>query len=241
MNKILYKNKYDFILPFGSMCSISLLLRDNGFRSKSSFFDWITSNFFGNIELVNNSFLDCFNKDFLVQNFKEQPQLITNTKYNFTYTHIFNPKETFDRQKNCVKKHIDKTIDNFYSCIKSDALLIYYCRDKKEQDKIIESIDVILSFCSKHKVDFAFIFNNPVENFFPFFYVVTEYNNKHHPFEDSVSYPLEGPEIDKLLKWLECKFDETKRKSNLKYKHKDSLVIRIKRKLQSKQKNRLLL
>lgn len=241
MVKYVYKEKYDYILSFGSMCSTSLFLRKNGFRSKSCFFDWLTSDFFGNMDAVNHDFEDYFSKRYLIQRFKDYPHLVTNERYGFTYSHVFNPKETFAKQEAKVKARIQRSIDSFKMCLKQNTLLVYYCRSDEEQNRILDSVEIIKTFCKKHKVDLVFIFNNVVSAAFPFLSFVVPYNNVHHPFEDSVSYPIEGEESEKLLKWLGCRYDQKQKEANLRYKHKTPLFVRLKNKIQKNRRNKLII
>ena len=230
---------YNNIVSFGCMCSLALYLRKTGLRSSSCFFDWITSNLKNNIELVECNFKDFFNEQYFKQEFDGYPHLITNTKYNFVYTHVFNPKETFEKQRNSVKKNVQKKINNFERSISDKCLLIYYSRSIDENNWIKENQNLISSFADKYNCDFLFVLNFDITGEFIFPKFVIPQNNIHKPNGGGVSYPF--VDTDDLTAYLISHYDEKKRKKNLKYKLSDPFLLRLKRRLERSKKDKLVI
>ena len=230
--------RYKNIAPFGCMCSLALHLRKIGLRSSSCFFDWLTSDLAHNMEIVDNDFNDFFNKKYFKQEYPDYAHLITNTKYNFVYSHVFNPKQTLDKQYESVKKRVQRGIDNFKKALSDDCLLIYYSRSKKETDWIRDNQDKIKAFCLKHRCDITFVLNFDIDGPFIFPKYIIPQNNIHKPIGGGVSYLFEKTE--KLDEYLLSVFDPEERQKNLRHVSKESLFIRIKRKLYSFRKDRLV-
>ena len=219
------------------MCSCALFLRKHGFRDVSCFFDWLTSYFFENIKLIENDFGDVLNSKFFIQEYTDNPHLVTNTKYKFVYTHVFDPKTTYTKQKTKVEKYINKRIANFKKTFSDNSLLVYYCRDLEEQKKIENSTERIIDFINKFNTNIIFIFNNKVEADFPFKTFVIPYNNIHKPIGGEVSYPFEGGDTDELIDWLTERYDESKILKNKKYKKRRNLFVSLINKLKRNKKN----
>lgn len=229
---------YNNIVSFGCMCSTALYLKKIGVRSSSCFFDWLTSDLKHNMELVDSGFKDFFETKYFKQEFPGYSHLITNTKYNFVYTHVFNPKETMKKQYKRVKKHIQKSIDNFIKSINDNCLLIYYSRSKEECEWIKHNESAIHDFCSRHNCDMTFVLNFDIGNNFQFKKIVIPQNNIHKPNGGGVSYPFECTE--ELDSFLISHYDENKRLKNINFKSHRSIIGALKHKLQSKKKDRLV-
>ena len=221
--KIEYKEKYNHIISFGCMCSCALFLEKYGFRDASYFFDWLTSNIFGNIEVIENDFAVVTNATFFKQEYDDYPHLVTHEKYGFIYTHVFDTKTTYVKQSKQVNKYISKRIQNIKNALLNNSLFVYYCRDKEEQKQIEKSANKILEFSQKYNVDILFIFNNEVSSSFPFKSFVIPYNNTHYPIGGDVSYPFEGGDTEEIVSWLTQRYDETLRNKNLQFKRKRNL------------------
>ncbi len=221
--EVCYKDKYNHIISFGCMCSCALFLRKNGFRDSSYFFDWLTSDFFNNLFVVENDFTDVLNAKFFVQEYSNFPHLVTHKKYKFIYTHVFDTKQTYLKQQKRVEDYINKRISNFKNALSDNTLLVYYCRNKDEQHKIENSVDTIKQFVKQCGADIVFVFNNELSTSFPFKSFVIPYNNIHHPIGGEVSYPFEGEGTEQLIKWLDGRYDQTKKSNNLKFKEKRNI------------------
>ena len=209
-----YKNKYEHIVSFGCMCSCARFLQINGFRSTSSFFDWIDSNIEANIKIVRNNFADVLNRKYLAQKYPTAKNCITNTLYNVTFVHLFDAYKTFDEQYQDVKTKSDIYISRFKQMINESLLLVYYCRSVDEQNWIIKNQKEIKKFCSDFNVDVAFIFNKSIDNeFFDFKSFIIPVNNIHKPFGGAVSWPFE--QTDEIVSWLSDKYDLNKKNQNI--------------------------
>ena len=111
-----------------------IIIKTNRTRESSGFFDWLNSSLSASMKIIENSFTDILNIDFLSQDFAEQPRIVTNTFYGFSFVHLFNPKKTFDAQKKKAELYIKKQIENSRRALESgECLCIYYCRDINEQ------------------------------------------------------------------------------------------------------------
>jgi len=129
------------IVSFGCMCSTALFLKKNGYRSFSSFFDWLDGGLFEYIKVVNNDFKDVLNYKFLVQKFTDFPQIITNVFYNFSFVHLFDERKTFRKQIKNISKKCSKQINNFKKALSSkNLILVYYIRKKK---KLVKSKKIL--------------------------------------------------------------------------------------------------
>lgn len=239
MDKIVYKDEYNHIISFGCMCSCAIFLKKNGFRDASYFFDWLTSDFFHNLEIIKNDFNDVNNSAFFKQEYDGYPHMVTNEKYGFIYTHVFDTKKTYEKQKKGVDAYINKRIKNTKKAISDNALLLYYCRDLEEQRKIEESSDLIKDFSKRFSLDFAFVFNNAVNDKFPFKSFIIPYNNIHYPIGGGVSFPFENGDLEKLIDWLKGKYNSEKIAKNLKHKTKKNYFKAIINRLNKHKKNRL--
>lgn len=240
MKKMLcYKEKYSNIVSIGCMCSTALYLRSIGVRSCSSFFDWVDGNLKNNIELIENSFSNLFDRDLLVQKFDGCPHIVTNTKYGISFVHLFDPKKTFDKQYSKIKKETDKRIQNFYDSLKNNCLLVYYCRNKEEAKWIKNNQELLVNFCLKHQCNFIFIFNDKTIKLESFKSFVIPANNIHIPFGGPVSYLFE--ETSELDEFLISHYDPEKRKQNLAYHPRKHIIRHIKAKLSKHRKDKLVL
>ena len=204
---------YNNIVSFGCMCSTALYLKKIGVRSKSCFFDWITSDIKNNLLLVNNKFDDFFNKTYFRQDYKGYSHLVTNTKYNFVYSHVFDSKKTLAKQYNSVKKRVQKSIDNFLLSLNDSCLLVYYSRSEVENKWIVDNQESIKDFCKTYGCDIIFVLNFEIDVDFAFPTFVIPQNNVHIPNGGGVSFPFTNTEaldayliehypIDKLQKNL---------------------------------------
>jgi len=232
---------YENILLFGCMCSTAIFLRKNGFRSFSSIFDWVDSDLFINIELVENGFKDLLRKEDLSQPFGNFPNVITNTKYNFSFPHWFDIKKTFEGQIVQLSSEVQHKIERFYSTLRNGScLLVYYSRFKEDQERILDSSELIDSFCRKYGCDFLFIFNFEVRKPFKYPFFVIEQNNVHNPYGGPVSFPFEPEE--QIVSYLNERFSAEQKAHNLahsKSKKRKYLFGRIINKLHSLRKNKL--
>ena len=235
--KVEYKEKYNHIISFGCMCSCALFLKKFGFRDSSYFFDWLTSNIFGNIETIENDFKDVTNPGFFKQEYTDYPHLVTHTKYGFIYTHVFDAKTTYSKQSKQVNKYTFKRIQNFKKSLLDNSLLVYYCRDAEEQKEIEKSVNKLIEFTQKYSVDILFIFNNKVGSSFPFKSFVIPYNNIHYPIGGEVSYPFEGGDTEDMVSWLTSRYDENLRNKNLQFKRKRNVFKAVIRKLKQHKQN----
>ncbi|MCR5308538.1 MAG: papain-like cysteine peptidase [Bacilli bacterium] len=226
------------IVPFGCCCGPATLLKRNGLRNKSCFFDWLDGNLFSYIDVVNNNFEDVLNVTYLVQMF-DNPSIILNKRYNFSFVHLFDRKKTFSEQIYAVQSKVSKQIKNFKECLNGDSLLLYYCRDRNEMLEIIERQQDILKFSDYYKTSFVFVFNYEPKSSFCFKYYVVPQNNTHFPFGGGVTSPFICEDLEKYLISI---FDENIRKQNLKWKDPEkNLINRIKRKIYSFKKDKLII
>lgn len=238
--QLTFSNKiYENVVSFGCMCSLALYLRKLGLRSASCFFDWITSDIKNNMMLVNNNFSNFFDKELFKQQYPGYAHLITNTKYNFVYSHVFNPKETLEKQYSSVKRRVQKSINNFNKSIKNNCLLVYYSRDFNEINWIFNNQKIIDEFVKKNGCDILFIFNFDINGKFIFPKFIIPQNNIHKPNGGGVSFPFENTE--EIDAYLLSHYDPKRRMKNLKHRSHVSIYSRIKRRLQSKSCDKLII
>lgn len=216
-------------------------LKKNGYRSFSGIFDWVDSDLFRNIELVENGFKDLLLKKILAQPFAGYPNVVTNVKYNFSFPHWFDIKKSFEKQITNLSLRIDRKITRFYETIKKGScLLVYYSRFKEDQDKILNSSDLIASFCQKYGCDFLFIFNFEVEKAFDYPFFVIKQNNVHKPYGGPVSFPFDPEEP--IIRFLDQRFSSEQKSINLTYANRRKPFLkRIYNKLHSLRKNHLVI
>lgn len=219
------------------MCSVALYLKKIGVRSCSSFFDWNDSCLRDNIRIVDSNFRDVLNPCFFKQLYPEHPHIVTNTKFNLSYVHTFNPKRSLNNQIESVKKNVNKRINNFINSLNDNCLLVYYSRTTDENNWIKDNQHLIECFCSKHNCDILFVLNNDIDGEFLFPKFVIPQNNIHKPFGGDVSYLFE--ETNELDEYILSRYDENKRKQNLAFKHKKSIFKKIISRFESRKKNRL--
>ena len=228
---------YNHIVPFGCMCSLTLYLRDAGFRSESLFFDWVDSNLKDNITLVNSNFLDFFNESYFTQNYKNEPHIITNKKYNLSYVHVFDRKVTFGRQYKKAKQYLEKRVMRFKEALKDKCMLLYYCRKRDEASWIENNQQLIEDFCKDNDCDIVFITNYKINNL-NFFQFLIPSNETHKPFGGEVSFPFEKTEeIDSFLR---KHFDNKQMLMNLSFKPKRHVLEKIILRMKKLRKDRLV-
>ena len=238
-NQQVYKDKYSNIVSLGCMCSTALYLKKIGVRSCSTFFDWLDGNLKGYLEIIENNFDDVLNKDLLVQKYESAPHIVTNKKYDVSFVHLFDSKKTFSSQEKYVKKYVKKHIDNFVRSLNNYCLLVYYCREKNEEDWIQNNQELLVKFCEQHHCDLIFVFNNKEVklNSFKSFFVPT--NNIHKPFGGPVSYLFE--DTAELDAFLISHYDPEQRKKNLQFKPRKHVLRSLMTRLSSHKKDKLVL
>lgn len=229
---------YNHIVPFGCMCSLTLYLRDAGFRSESLFFDWTDSNLKDNIALVRNDFNDFLNESLLTQDYKDQPHIITNTKYNLSYVHVFDRKTTFCRQYKKVKKYLERRIVRFKKALSDKCMLLYYCRKPDEAIWIGNHQQFIEAFCDEFNCDIVFIVNDKIDNLNYLQFVIPS-NETHKPFGGKVSFPFE--KTDEIDSFLSLHFDCGKRANNLSFKPKKDIFKKAIGRIKNLQRDKLVL
>lgn len=238
MNQLISK-KYNNIVSVGCMCSTALYLRKIGVRSKSCFFDWVNIKCFEDvIKIMNDNFADCLNINFLKQNFPDSPHIVTNTKYNIDFVHLFNSKLTFKKQFKSVNDKVKRSIKNLKDSLSDSCLLIYYARAKDDIIWIQTHQKNIKSFSEKYNCDLYFVFNFECTQKFDFKNIVIPQNNIHKPFGGGVSFPF--TETKDLDDFLISHFDKDKRSKNLKFKEKKSIFVRIRNLIFRIRKNKLI-
>lgn len=243
MGSYVYKKHYDYVASFGCMCSCAIFLRQNGFRSKSTFFDWLDSGIKENINILQKDFVLLLDKNYLSQKYPNELNCVYNSLYNITFVHLFDIYKTFDEQYEKVIAKVEKSIANFKTMLTKSLLLVYYCRKKEEQGWIVENQEFLRSFCMNYKVDIIFVFNyNNIPQDFIFAYFVIPFNNTHLPFGGGVSYPFTNCQA--LMEWIKDKYNEDDLKLNLLFEiktKKRSKVSRWKNIINKFRKKRLIL
>lgn len=232
------EKEYKSIIPFGCMCSVALHLNKLGLRSKSAFFDWLTSDIQSNMKVVDDDFTDFFNAKYFRQDYQQHPHLVTHTKYHFIYSHVFDAKRSLKRQYHYVQRNVQRSIDNFKALLNNKpSLLLYYSRDEKEITWICENQDLLAVFAKRHECDLAFVFNYPAKEGFSFPAFVIRQNDIHKPIGGGVSFPL--IETGDLDAYLLCHYADEQRKQNLLYRPKTHLIHKLFSKIRSYRKDRL--
>ena len=207
------------------MCSTAIYLKQSGFRSFSSIFDWADSTIEGNIRLVQNHFSHFLDKKYLTQNYKDYPSIITNTLYNYTFVHYFNDKITFEKQIKAIMRRSKKAIAHFYDALNTgQCTLVYYLRKNEEINWIKKNSTVIDNFVNNYKCTLIFISNYKFTLGNYKVYVIPT-NNVHKPFGGAVSFPFEKTEdIDLFLSDCISKNDRCK---NIKFNNKKHFLKKI--------------
>lgn len=214
---------YKHIVSFGSMCSVALFLRENGFREGATIFDWIRSNFKSNIELVENNFSDILNISYLAQKYINHPEIIDNVHYDISLSHLFDETLCLKSNLKNVSRIITNRVERFYSFINDGpSLLVYYCYEKKDFNWINCNIDKILDFKRKHKIDFLFLSNYAFVDSFPFDNFLLSFNSVHDPFGLDVTFPFENAPF--LVDYFSQRYDAKKTAINLAHKEKRGSV-----------------
>ena len=111
---------YQHIVSFGSMCAVGIYLRDRGFRSKSTIFDWLDSNIKDNIALVNNDFKDILDIDLLIKQYPKYKHIVTNQKYHLSFVHHFKKHPSIEKQMKRVTSKVNRQIASFKYALEHD-------------------------------------------------------------------------------------------------------------------------
>lgn len=207
-------------VSFGCMCSTAIFLKENGYRDRSCFFDWVDSNLIDNIRIVQDNFSHVLDKNLLEQRFKEYPHIVTNVLYNLSYVHIFDVKKSYESQIKSIKKKISRSSTNFLNILNSGrCLLVYYLR-KEDEVQIIEKNKVqIESFLNKFNASLIIVSNFKKEiSYLKTFHI--ESNNIHIPFGGDVSFPFTN--TNKLEAFLNENIGIEQRNKNLAFNKKRS-------------------
>ena len=228
--------KYKHICSFGSMCSVALFLRENGFRDGATIFDWLRSNMKSNIELVKNNFSNLLNPHYLKQNYFDHPEIVDNTFYDISLSHLFDETTSFKKNIKRVTKITRSRIKRFYNFVKDGpTLLIYYCYEPNDFAWINSNIDKIINFCESLHIDLCIVTNFEFQAEFPLTSFVIPFNTTHEPFGLRVTFPFDNNCA--LKKYLLERYDQTKINKNLAHKeNRGSLIYRLFRKIRKKKK-----
>lgn len=211
--------KYKHIISFGSMCSVALFLRENGFREGATIFDWLKSNLESNMKLIENNFLDLLNISYLTQKYTDHPEIIDNTYYDISLSHLFDETLSLKSNMKIVSRIIKNRTQRFFDFINDGpSLLVYYCYEKNDFKWIKDNVDKILNFKTKYKIDILFLSNYAFENDFPFESFTLSFNSIHEPFGLHVTFPFDNCQF--LVSYLSKRYDAKKIVTNLKYKEK---------------------
>lgn len=222
--------KYSHIVSLGSMCSVALYLREKGFREGATIFDWFKSNLRANFLLIDNHFANLLNRKNLVQKYENHPEIVDNTLYGISISHIFDETSTFKSQIKRVEKIINKRIQRFYKYLSDgNTLCVYYCNNEEEWVWIKSHQKEIYEFAKKFSFDLLFLTNFYFDKFdFPVFHF--DFNSKHDPYGGGVTFPF--PNDEKLDNYLKERYEPAKMRINLKQKeNRGRLVYRVFRKM----------
>lgn len=217
------------IISLGFFCSIAEELERMGFRSRSSPFDWLISDFEGVLKLLDNNFEYFLEYELLYQKV-DQKAVYKNIKYDISFYHDFNKFKPLIDQLAVVQEKYSRRIEQFYKDIKQPTIFLRYIKDQKELDYIEENYSYISKIITKYNEsnEIFFISNEELisKNITPF--------NVNTDSDDSVA---RKPfiQIPELVLYLEKNFDIQLRERNIRnFKNKKNKRISILKKIISK-------
>lgn len=117
-------------ISLGYFCSVASELEKLGLRTESSPFDWVISDFEGDINNIKNHFADYLDYIFLSQD-KQNREIYKNIKYNICFFHDFNKYTSLKKQLPHVAEKYNRRIERFYKSITSPTLFIRYISDEE--------------------------------------------------------------------------------------------------------------
>ena len=139
--------KYDIIYSIGRDCACALYLQQNGLRSTSGPFDWLTNaGFEDRFELMLNDFQYFLDKKYLKQMPKptqfpadKNNDYYENIKTQLYFWHDFPADKSFDEAYPEVKLKYERRIKRFYENIKDKnrVLLVWFSQVHQTPDNIV--------------------------------------------------------------------------------------------------------
>lgn len=159
--------KYDIIYSIGRDCACALYLQQNGLRSTSGPFDWLTNaGFEDRFELMLNDFQCFLDKKDLMQMPKptqfpadKNNDYYENIKNNLYFWHDFPADESFENAYPKVKLKYERRIKRFYKNIKNKdrVLLVWFSQVHQTPDNVVLELCNRFSEKMGKKIDFLII------------------------------------------------------------------------------------
>jgi hypothetical protein len=203
---------YEYIISLGNSCKVASGLSRKGYRSFSSPFDWVVSDFKGVLQSIEDGFANYLNEELLnLEDDSKENASYLNSLYNISFQHDFKSNAKLSEQIKNVTKKYDRRINNFFESIKKVTLFIRYISNDDELNWIQENYCNILNVLKKWnpKNHIIFISNRKIEN--PVFdmYIVSQIK------ENDGEYGFFFDENKQLQEYLDSNYSKDKKSWNL--------------------------